>query len=306
MIAAYGGCNSVGKPFLEPNGAVDPMVARAFARFDMWLVAPTPVVDLEPEILATVADFAPLQKRVAYCNISTWPSSYPQRTYFGDMRRAADRLKCEIPGDPQPNWDITKPGVVDAFLEIMDSWVFSRFEWAGLYVDCLIDYPPVPGIDRGAWRAAWERLADGLHRLAVTRPGFILMGNGGNPRCGSWWFHSWMLENWPYLHGGLATLLDFWSRYKGPLINFTTAAQPDPKALRFGLGCALLVDGYHCMQPGMGVDGAAWWNWTFPEYDRARALGSPLGIWRWTRNGYRRDFERGSVVVDPANQDATW
>lgn len=87
---------------------------------------------------------------------------------------------------------------------------------------------------------------------------------------------------------------------------------------RYGLASLLLVTGvnstwdaewtsgnpfggsYSCT----GIGGPKW----LPDYDYARRLGNPTGAYFTASSGvtlYRRDFERGSVIVNPHTSDAT-
>lgn len=205
----------------------------------------------------------------------------------------------------------------------------------GLMLDCLWRTEPgghdanSDGVhdarDTAAWQAGMLFL---LRQLRAEFPEAILVGNGGVPwpaDCPYYEFaNGCMHENalgdqfggveWRSLWDAYRTAL---SRVSGrPAYHFIQAdvradgrsqadaaglrrlTEEDHRRLRLGLATTLLLDGgYFGFDRGDCLHGQLWW---FDEYDVE--LGAPLGGYVEGRYGpgtFARDFERGSVVVNP-------
>lgn len=93
-----------------------------------------------------------------------------------------------------------------------------------------------------------------------------------------------------------------------PIIGNTapnTNGQLDYRNMRFGLGSALLENGYYALDAGDQTHRERWW---YDEYDLN--LGQPLseavslsGIKKYAKDLWRRDFENGIVLVNPTMKD---
>jgi hypothetical protein len=82
-------------------------------------------------------------------------------------------------------------------------------------------------------------------------------------------------------------------------------ARTDYAAMRFGLGTALMGNGFYTFDNGVFGHYVAWW---YDEYDGAGRgigwLGFPQGPPATTGGAWIRAFSRGLVVVNPTNQPA--
>lgn len=93
-----------------------------------------------------------------------------------------------------------------------------------------------------------------------------------------------------------------------PIIGNTAPqakGQLDYKNMRFGLGSALLENGYYALDGGDQTHRERWW---YDEYDLN--LGAPLseavslsGLKNYAKDLWRRDFENGIVLVNPTQKE---
>ena len=205
----------------------------------------------------------------------------------------------------------------------------------GLMLDCLWPAEPAghdvngDGVcdarDTAAWRDGMLFL---LRRLRVEFPAAILVGNGGVPwpaDCPYYEFaNGCMHENALGDQFGGVEWRGLWDSYRASLSSMSrrpayyfiqadvradhrtqaeaahlrTLTENDRRRFRLGLATTLLLDGgYFGFDRGDCLHGQLWW---FDEYNLN--LGAPLGAFQEGRYGpgtFARDFERGSVVVNP-------
>jgi hypothetical protein len=176
-----------------------------------------------------------------------------------------------------------------------------------------------------------QHWGSGLNNLfAKTRqyagPGALIIGNGaytlynyGNGR---------LFENFPRFWSGAtwdSTMQEYFAwQSKGlspqlQVLNGNNRNAGDQfsniKNMRFTLASALLGDGYFSYDYGSSSHGQLWW---YDEYsvdangnatgdDRGKGyLGQPIGAAQKLSNGtWRRDFDRGIVLVNPTSQSQT-
>ncbi len=176
------------------------------------------------------------------------------------------------------------------------------------------------------WSAGMGALVDTLR--AKLGPSVPIISNPGAQDCPHANLDGILMEGWPI--GMPAEYLDFdvgqaryaeWARKPltianafSPKIGFGTIedgqdelARTDYAAMRFGLGVALMEDGYYTFDNGVFGHYVAWW---YDEYDGAgrgrnwlgRALGpaQTAGTLRW------REFEHGMAVVNLADAPSSF
>ncbi len=182
----------------------------------------------------------------------------------------------------------------------------------------------------GRDQALWQQgMALAAAMLRTNNPNAILTGNGGTPwsaRC--FYFRDCngnMHENGLGDEFGVPGWTNLWQGYQvcmagakpRPPIHFISvdlrngrnqeqaaklqALLPDDlRRMRLGLGTTLLDDGYFGFDRGDCLHGQLWW---FNEYDAD--LGEPLGGYerhRYGRGTYSREFQNGTVIVNPADE----
>ncbi len=211
----------------------------------------------------------------------------------------------------------------------------------GVMLDCLWETEPDQqdvngdGVhdarDTRAWQEAMQFL---LERCRAQFPDAILVGNGGGPWSDQCPYYEYangcMHENALGDQFGGVDWAPLWDGYRRTLAKVQAAGRvpyhliavdvrasgrthaqaaalrqltdDDRRRVRLGLATSLLLDGgYFGFDRGDCLHGQLWW---LPEYDTD--LGLPCGSHDTDRYGsgtYSRAFERGVVIVNPAERD---
>jgi hypothetical protein len=117
-----------------------------------------------------------------------------------------------------------------------------------------------------------------------------------------------MWENWPFQGGtrgdpagAFTPVYEMYRReiYDTPILFAASQRVSEPglvdrQKLDYVIGCAALFDGI-AIFAGPEPNEVPWWTWNLPTYD----LGSPGGEFYKEHGLWRRDFDLGSVIVDP-------
>lgn len=237
--------------------------------------------------------------------------------------------------------NITAPAWRDTLAEEAASLVAAG-PWTGIFLDvCFEDIAWLNGgvvdLDRDgtADRDASARWSAGMGALVDTLRGKLgpdvpLISNPGAQDCPHPSLDGILMEGWPI--GMPPAYLDFdvglaryaaWSQRPprltianafSPKIGFGTiadgqdeVARTDYAAMRFGLGVALMGDGYYTYDNGVFGHYVAWW---YDEYDGAGRGARWLGRARTpmqTNDTLRwREFEHGLAVVNLGDAPATF
>ena len=247
--------------------------------------------------------------------VSTWYQANVNLASRRTMEALADTVIAEA----------VKPGLFDG--------LFIDVNCISIAAGSPIDYRRAGFSSLAAFDSSWRenhaRFVDRI-RLAAP-PGFYLMGNCGPSAERTHW-NGWMRENWPDQNGGSweSNMVSTRSGDPGYLADDSLYVQPslcwiseqptlsamrgwataaDSQRVRFGLGSATLAGGVftYVRTPTDALRGyTPLW---FPEYDGAGRgkgwLGQPLGRAESVGGCWRRDFERGTVLVNPTERPVT-
>lgn len=231
------------------------------------------------------------------------------------------------------------------------SWLVDSGYARSIDIDCTNRFTADYQSFDTAWNAGMRRMLSGMSAAHPAQALFLnngiaaydilngsimedVLGWGSNPKAplSSWeqwvlgrsghdsylgWLELSLQPNW--------TLWEVYEDSRGPsdvdgnLDNYDNPAAkpgfvPDYQRMRFGLGTALLGDGFYSYEVSTFVHGSSYLMW-FDEYDNAGAgrgyLGLPLGgltVAKATSGRgvvYRRDFAKGVVLVNPSGQRQT-
>lgn len=318
--ATYGGIRGSGMPILtDYHGTIIPDNLDSFAQHDYFIQPPTPCSDRRKDILLALKDAAPDTKRIAYVMGIIWPQAQPDpHTYYGQYRILVDSIPNSMllddAGNPTNtvNLIVAGPSLVNLWLRNVYQAQLPDGTWAwdGMFID--IFYYTAPHVNpqlhgyntQAEFNAAWaDATRTMVNRLVAARrnKGFVLYGNTNAPSVSG--FTGWMLENWPHQNGGFNRMKSWYDKrsYPGPCVIFTnTTADPiqHPEVLpayKYAAACAQLFDCILVAEPADPQNGQEWWKWEFPYYD----LGAPADRYYMDGRLYRRDFELGSLLVDP-------
>jgi hypothetical protein len=171
--------------------------------------------------------------------------------------------------------------------------------------------PAVASAYRAGHRAEWEA-------IRKIHPGLALMGNADGPLSEPEFAgglegafleglmgKNWSIEKQQGWGAVMKRYRDALANTRAPhLVGFNVHGDPkDSRFFRYAYTSCLLDDGYFCFSDNAaGYSSVPW----FDEYDCALGAARsapPAGPWR---NGvWRRDFEHGLALVNPAAQPAT-
>ena len=168
------------------------------------------------------------------------------------------------------------------------------------------------GAANEAWRQGMIKIFEITRRL--TGPDKLILGNGGTIYAP--YFNGRLFENFP--RDGWATELAGYKKIAASaqvprvaIINSNTentGKRDDYQKMRFGLGSALLFDGFYSFDDGDQRHNQTWW---YDEY--GVNLGAPISEAKNISAGdseirpglWRRDFERGMALVNSADEPKT-
>jgi len=199
--------------------------------------------------------------------------------------------------------DIRVPGYIDALVDYIrtlhaqpllfpDGTVVAPAAWEGTHLE-VCNNPNDP-----AWMASYDEL---VSKATAVTPGWERWLNCGVFVPPEGW--SRMTENFP-MQGVRGDMLGAFSQLSrgelGPEPLLFVGAHPTDPAMRsrqydYGAACALMFDAVLIYEPIEPNDGTPWWHWRHPAYD----LGSALAPAYQQHRAWRRDFERGNVIIEP-------
>lgn len=190
---------------------------------------------------------------------------------------------------PRVNGDWNRDGVTDD----QNSAEVRRWTQEALRKYTLLMKGLMPGKLQIANVADWGGQDTTLNELGGVMDGGLLEHALGN---------SWSPETW----GGWAELMRFYRKTRdalgGPkMMIFNQEGSPtNYRDFRYGFATCLLDDGYYFFSPG-NFNQIVW----FDEFDvdLGRAI-SPPSTSAWQSGVYRRDYEKGIVLVNPKGNAA--
>lgn len=327
--------------------------ARDLARWDILLLD-MEVSENTPAAFALLRSQNPNAKLLAYVtsqeirrDAADLPTSQAPR-----RRRLAARIPTEwylrSPNGEHLSWwpqtwllDVTQSGWTDTLASFVASEIASDARWDGVFYDNLWDGASWLVASRGSidldrdgrpedaetLDARWR---DGVRRLLTetrrrTRPGFLIMGNGGAAYADL--VNGVLFEHFPETSVGdwsktMRAYFRVLERAADPVIavinaNTRNTGIADPRRFRFGLTSTLLGGGYYSFDFGDLDHAQRWW---FTAYDVS--LGEPVGsaarvpdvrnasvvraasaedreaLARFAPGVYRRDYASGLVLVN--------
>lgn len=181
-----------------------------------------------------------------------------------------------------------------------------RADWDG---DGVNDAPHSPRI-LAAWRQGYVDWWDSIRSLA---PGLAIMGNSDGDlsepefrgQLEAAFLEGLMGRNWSIgTRQGWAAVMQRYRTVKSNLreprvVGFNVAGRPDDyRFFRFAFTTCLMDDGHFSFtDEAVGYSSVPW----FDEYDQPLGrAASPPPAGPWQRGVWRRDFERGVVLVNPS------
>ncbi len=164
------------------------------------------------------------------------------------------------------------------------------------------------------WSSGFKKILDKTRRLAGDD--FIIIGNGRVHQPYLSYLHGMMFEGFPSYwesggtwEGSVNTYINLplSSRQPAmPVINTYHKDRNNFQIFRFGLGSALLGEGYYSFDYDVSDHSQTWW---YDEYEvyLGTAISAPYDLLENNNNNikpslWRRDFENGVVIVNSTNE----
>lgn len=233
-LGLYWSIHRDGRPLLDANGNVDPVIASQVARYDQIVVDVDPLSPYRPDVLDELRRLHPGIRLMGYVTGHfIWPSAdpdslrhYPTR-YWRKVRDLDGFLynrqgaQFGLTNDALTNVNLAKKSggryvVAESLAVLFWDVVVREGKWDGVFLDAFCDnvewtqapgesidyvragYASLAAFDAG-WKAGTDTLAARLRQLSGATP--VLVGNCG---IGSKyaWFNGWMRENFPNQNGG--------------------------------------------------------------------------------------------------------
>ena len=213
----------------------------------------------------------------------------------------------------------------DVMAEFVANEILSTGLWNGVFYDNTWDnitwIVPNPDLDRDrridsapdeSWRLGMRRLYDETRRLSGGE--YLIVGNG-TTRAYREAVNGQMIENflpfaWTPTMKTYAYLEDGGPDPRLNIINANTGnrgGKNNYRAMRFGLGSALLGNGYYSFDYGDQDHGQLWY---YDEYDIDLGQGSGAAVAlnggrEYGRDVWRRDFDHGIALVNSMDVAST-
>ncbi len=166
------------------------------------------------------------------------------------------------------------------------------------------------------WSSGFKKILEKTQKL--TDDNFIIVGNGRVHQPYLPYLHGMMLEGFPSYwesggtwEGSVNTYLNIPFSSRQPsfsVINSYHKNREDYEVFRFGLGSALLGEGYYSFDYDVTCHTQTWW---YDEYEvyLGSAISSPYNLLEDSSNNniikpglWRRDFENGVVIVNSSDE----
>ena len=234
-LGLYWSIHRDGRPLLDANGNLDPVVAGQVARYHQIVVDVDPLSPYRPDVLDQLRQMHPGIRLMGYVTGHyIWPSAdpdslhhYPTR-YWRTVRDLDGFLynrqgaQFGLTNDALTNVNLAKKNgagryvVAESLAVLFWDVVVRGGKWDGVFIDAYCDnvewtqapgesidyvragYPNLAAFDAG-WKAGSDTLAARLRQLSGATP--VLVGNCGIGTKYAW-FNGWMRENFPNQNGG--------------------------------------------------------------------------------------------------------
>lgn len=234
-LGLYWSIHRDGRPLLDANGNLDPVVAAQVARYHQIVVDVDPLSPYRPDVLQQLRQMRPGIKLMGYVTGHfIWPSldpdslrHYPTR-YWRTVRNLDGFLynragqQFGLTNGALSNVNLAKRDgagryvVAESLAVLFHDVIVRDGHWDGVFIDAYCDgilwaqaaaesidfaragYASLAAFDAG-WRAGSDTLAARLRQL--SGPGPVLVGNCGYGSKYAW-FNGWMRENFPNQGGG--------------------------------------------------------------------------------------------------------
>jgi Hypothetical glycosyl hydrolase family 15/Carbohydrate binding domain len=234
-LGLYWSVHRDGRPLLQANGTLDPVVAAQVARYHEIVVDVDPFSPYRPDVLQELRAMRPGIRLMGYVTGHfIWPSLDPDSLNHYPTRywRTVRNLDGFLYNRAGQQFGLTNGALANVNLAKRDG--FGRYavaeslavlfwdaivrdgNWDGVFIDAYCDgilwaqapaesidfaragYASAAAFDAG-WRAGSDTLAARLRQLSGPTP--ILVGNCGYGTKYAW-FNGWMRENFPNQGGG--------------------------------------------------------------------------------------------------------
>lgn len=222
---------------------------------------------------------------------STWIAQWQAANYLVTVPSADGLFEDIFFWKPRVNADWNRDGVTDSRGDVtVQRWWREGYK---TYAQAVQRQPSFSG------KTLLANVADWGHPDAVlTEYDNLVHGGTFEGAIG----FSWSVESW----GGWRAMMNWYRKtkevLKSPktLIFMQQGTSTDYQGMRYGLASCLMDDGYFFYSSGYGPP-QPW----FDEYDAD--LGKPIqgpAVAAWQNGVYRRDFEKGIVLVNPKGNGA--
>ncbi|MBU1130833.1 hypothetical protein KJ840_01755 [Patescibacteria group bacterium] len=301
--------------------------AEELAKWDL-LILSTQAVDRNPNLLQLIKQYNPQIKILAYFLSQEIPVAGSQTDPYGAwgkiysqvssnnwwLRDTSNNSTCFWPNTKLINittaWRQWLPEYINNHhLKILPEWdgvfydnCWPAVDWLNLSLDLNNDgQPDSAAIENNLWSQAMAELLNYSKQIFPSNKLIVCNGGTGYKN----YYHGRMFETFPIASEGgwLSNINDYLATGNYSIINSNTLNvnnQADYRQMRFGLTSALLGNGYYSFDFGDTEHGQLWWYDEYSAY-----LGKPLGPKTILNNNpylQQRDFERGLIVVNAADQ----
>ena len=204
----------------------------------------------------------------------------------------------------------------DYLADFMHERVMSAALWDGIHYDSVFQWIHWVNdgnidLDRDGVKDDWRRLSEqwrrGMIRLfertRANEGDKLIIGNGPALFYGAY-LNGKLMESFPSSQGWLNNMTNYWltlSGYEAPravVINRRSDSEHDFRSMRFGLASTLMGGGFYSFDYGPEDHSQTWW---YDEYDVD--LGFSISGPYQVGEIWRRDFEHGIVLVNPASSE---